>query len=428
LKLAFVDDPTFDSELRYMRGLIFALRKIGFKEEITIYARKDRKSETIPGASIRRVWNQFRYPFQITKRAVKDRQEVIHVEFDSATFGVRYTPIFLPLLFLFLRIARKYASVTIHAVPPLNNEKDVRAMNDLLKMRSLKLPPILIKFGAILGYSLIGLLSRRVVVHSQTLKYWLHSGYKVNRDKICVIPHGASTPSSEDIKNATSPPLLQFEKRKIVLFFGRMNKRKGIESLLDAWSRVSPKYPDHVLVIAGRVYRYDVAGKYFSYLKEISRRLQIENGVVFIGGVNEREIDWLFLNSEFVVLPYRFSNAASGPLAIAIGFGKPVIAYAIGTFNDEIINNVNGILVRPDSREDLGLAIESILKDKDLRFRLEKNAQEMINGHSWDFHSKSLLEIWTTRDSKQESYKQNVPIEKLLKQGSTPVQKRDNQI
>lgn len=392
MRVAFVDDISIDSQLRYMRGLIAGFRRIGFKNEITIYVRRDRQVESVPGAAVKKIWSQFRFPFQVVEYAIRDHQDVTHIQFDSPTFGIAYTPLLLPFLFLFLRISGKYASTTVHAVPSISSQSDMKTMNEMLKMRSIKIPPIFVKIGLLFTFTLIGFFSSQIIVHTPTLKRWLQFDYRISESKITVIPHGTDNPTIED--TAKTMPSFNLGGKKIVLFFGRINPRKGIELLLQAWSKIFFKFPEYVLVIAGTIYRYDISGQYFTSLKELSSRLGINDCVVFTGRLSEDQINWLYLKSEFVVLPYRFSNAASGPLAIAIGFGKPVIAFAIGTFVDEITNNVNGILVKHVDEVCLEEAINSMLCDGDLRSRLQRNARMMMRKHSWDYHAQMLLLIW----------------------------------
>ena len=395
MKLSFVSDISLDSELRYVRGLISGFRNIDRRDEITIYVRKDRKEEKVPGAVVKKTWSQLRFPFQIVKSAIRDRQNVVHVLYDTPTFGLVNTPILLPLLFLFLRISHKYASVTIHAVPPVFTQKDMKTMTDLLKMRSMNVPSGLIKLGVLFTFTLVGLFAQRIVVHTPTLKNWLVSDYKIPESKIVVIPHGSNIPSIVAIEKVVPP--INLGDRKFVLYFGRLNPRKGIELLLLSWSKIFSKYPEYLLVIAGTIYRFDISGQYYTSLKKLSSDLGTDQSVIFSGRLPDEQVEWLYLKSEFVVLPYQFSNAASGPLAIAISFGKPVIASSIGAFNDEIINNINGLLVRQGDELDLRRALESMIGDQNLRARLKKNAKEMIRNRTWNDHAKSLESIWSER-------------------------------
>lgn len=393
LKLAIIDDISVDSELSYIRGVISGLREAGFRGEITLYVRKDRKVESVQGAEIKKAWGQSIFPLQLTRYMIKDHEDLVHVQFDTPTFGVTYTPLLLPFLFLLLRIAGRRASVTIHSVPPISDQDQVRTMSRLLKMRSLPVPRIFLRLATMITYSFIGTFAGTIIVHTPVLKRWLEQDYRIPGKKIVVIRHGSAL-QFQNVTEESSPPV-DLHGRKIVLFFGRVNPRKGLETLLKAWSGISYKYREYVLVIAGTIYRYDRLGQYFTSLKNMASDLGINDSVIFTGRLSEEQIGWYFSNCEFVVLPYQFSSAASGPLALAIGFGKPVIASAIGTFNDEISNNVNGILVKTGDENGLEEAIESLIGDKDLRTRLEKNAKRMITGRTWENHAEALMQIWS---------------------------------
>jgi glycosyltransferase involved in cell wall biosynthesis len=67
---------------------------------------------------------------------------------------------------------------------------------------------------------------------------------------IAVIPNGVAVPD-----NASPAEFLDryphLQGKKIVLFLGRLHKKKGVDLLVQAWNVVSPQFPDAHLVIAG---------------------------------------------------------------------------------------------------------------------------------------------------------------------------------
>ena len=73
------------------------------------------------------------------------------------------------------------------------------------------------------------------------------------KQPIAIIPNGVDAtflgplPGRERFERAFP----QTAGRRIVLFMGRLHKKKGLEHLLRAWPRLAPQFTDWVLVIAG---------------------------------------------------------------------------------------------------------------------------------------------------------------------------------
>lgn len=149
-------------------------------------------------------------------------------------------------------------------------------------------------------------------------------------DRTFLFPLGAHPP----ICNNVCSPVEYSGESDYVLFFGRIDKYKGIERLLKAYRNISI----HNLIIAGK-----------GPLTEDECALVKANDKITLINrfIKDEEVLWLFKNCKTVVLPY-IEASQSGVLPIAYYFGKPVICSAIPglldfveegktgyTFNDE---------------------------------------------------------------------------------------------
>lgn len=122
--------------------------------------------------------------------------------------------------------------------------------------------------------------------------------------KLCAHP-GECEPSM--------PPELGPDDHGYALFFGRIDKYKGIERLLRVYSKRSEELP--CLVIAG-------SGRLSS---EEERLLgECDNVRLINRFIGDAEMNWLFINSKVIVLPY-IEASQSGVLPMAYHFGKPVV-------------------------------------------------------------------------------------------------------
>lgn len=111
----------------------------------------------------------------------------------------------------------------------------------------------------------------------------------------------------------TMPPELGPGDRGYALFFGRIDKYKGIETLLRVYSKGSGRLPRLVLAGSGRL------------SPEEERLLgECDNVRLINRFIGDAEMNWLFINSKVIVLPY-IEASQSGVLPMAYHFGKPVV-------------------------------------------------------------------------------------------------------
>jgi glycosyltransferase involved in cell wall biosynthesis len=128
---------------------------------------------------------------------------------------------------------------------------------------------------------------------------------------MALIPNGVDVPADLDRIDR------QGELR--LLFIGRLDPKKGIESLLAA-CRLVDSEPPWRLAIAGWG-----SPEYVSQLKERIHALGLENRVELVGEVLSEAKKRLFENSDVAVVPSHTENFAI-VVAEALAHGVPVIA------------------------------------------------------------------------------------------------------
>ena len=164
---------------------------------------------------------------------------------------------------------------------------------------------------------------RNVIYHSERTKSILE-GLKAN-STMFYLPHiKYSFKKTYDINNV-SPEItnaLVSNKTKF-LFFGNLSRVKGIDVIVDTFNNLSEDLIDKVeIVIAGK----NVDNIEFKEYKSIS-----SNYKVFDRHINDDELVYLYMHTDFVLLPYRKSSQ-SGIFAMATYFRKPMILTDIPYF------------------------------------------------------------------------------------------------
>lgn len=160
-----------------------------------------------------------------------------------------------------------------------------------------------------------------------------------------------------------------------LIMFGRMNRYKGLDLLLDANDRLLASGDAPPLLIAG-------AGPEVARLAE--RIAAAPNVTLRAGRLPQAELAALVRGSAAAILPYHDATQ-SGAAASAFGAGRPVIATAVGALPDVIRDGDNGLLTAPGDAAALAAAIRRLAREPGLRLRLEQGvARTVADALSWD--------------------------------------------
>lgn len=133
------------------------------------------------------------------------------------------------------------------------------------------------------------------------------------------------------------PPEIGDEEKNFFLFFGRIDKYKGIDTLCRAYSALAEDLKAKTgLIIAGKG----------QLSEEESRLIQSECRITsIIRFITDSEMVWLFQNAVSVIMPYTEASQ-SGVLPIAYKFGKPVVVSNLRGLTENVIEEKTGYVFR----------------------------------------------------------------------------------
>jgi glycosyltransferase involved in cell wall biosynthesis len=325
------------------------------------------------------VHNSWLAPFQVFRRITSDHPDVVHFQFEYITFGSPLLAVSFPFLLLFFWVSRAKVVATSHVVIPFT---DNGLVNEVFPME-FKPPTTLVKTFLVILYSSIARFCSVTIVHANLFKHYLTGCYRFKDKKVHIIPHGIFPPEQDSKKIERS---FQFWKEKlkgktVILCFGSVTPRKGLEYLVEAFHIIWEKHRDSLLVLAGLT-----KPEYRWYLEKINlliRKHGISNNVLMTGPIDYASIHVLHDLADIVVLPYTISIAASGSFSFAGKHSKPIIASNIGIFREELSNGIDALLVPPRDAKALAHAIEELLADEALGVRLSRNLSSKMSERSW---------------------------------------------
>jgi len=150
-------------------------------------------------------------------------------------------------------------------------------------------------------------------------------------------------------------PQLAPTNRHDVLFFGRIWPYKGLDVLVKAMNIVREYVPDARLVVAGR--GADLESIFGATVPDW---VSLHNRFI-----DHEEIPTFFEDAAVVALPYRDATQ-SGVGIMAIDFLRPVVSSSLGGLRDLFSENTGGLLVEPESVDELASALTTLLLDDDV--------------------------------------------------------------
>lgn len=237
-----------------------------------------------------------------------------------------------------------------------------------------------------------------IFVHTEKMKLELMKTFRVQENRISVIPFGINNavPDTDLTPSEAKRRLRIPERKKTILFFGRITPYKGLEYLIEAFQQASARADEYQLIIAGRI---DAASgeKYWSNIRESIRQdLTMERVLLKTEFIPDEQTEMYFKAADVVVLPYR-NIYQSGVLFLGHSFGLPVLAADVGSLKDDIVEGKTGFVFRPEDPADLARALEQYFAS-DLFRNLETRRQEIrdyaMKRHSWDLVGQATMRIY----------------------------------
>lgn len=154
-----------------------------------------------------------------------------------------------------------------------------------------------------------------------------------------------------------------------LVFFARIDKRKGIEDLIKAVSIVKIRRPMVTLIIIGKCDE-----SYVLWLKKVVEEKGLNSNVIFKGYIlTQEEMHNEVSKARISVLP-TYNDTIPGTVVESMHLGIPVISYNVGGNPDLNLEDEHIILVEKGNIEKLAFEIEDLLNNKEKQIKLAEKA------------------------------------------------------
>ena len=225
-----------------------------------------------------------------------------------------------------------------------------------------------------------------LIVHTeQGRKQLLERG--IAPSMVSVIPHGVlALPATAPGAGGAGAPA-----ERTILLFGKIKPYKGTDLLIEAFA----KLPETLR----RTTRLRIVGEPFIDLAPLQARaaeLGIAERVSWeLRYVGDDEIGALLSAADILAFPYRDIDA-SGVLMASFPYGKPIVASAIGAFNELLRDGEHGRLIPPNDPEKLAAALGELLSDPAKAQAMGERVRAIAAGiPGWDEIARRTMALYT---------------------------------
>ena len=198
----------------------------------------------------------------------------------------------------------------------------------------------------------------KIIATSPPMKEEIQTYYHMNPKKIAVVPGGVNLKRFTPLSQLLARRVLGINpNRLIVLYVGRIERRKGIDTLLSAMAEVVKRMPEKRKIIRLYITGGEAKHRWKTPIESIERtererlkkvvdELGIKDIVRFVGGINRENLPYYYSAADMTVVPSFYEPFGLVPLE-SMACGTAVIASKVGGLQWTIRDGKTGYLVKP---------------------------------------------------------------------------------
>lgn len=275
-----------------------------------------------------------------------------------------------------------------YMAPPICPCPYVISLHDIIHETHPQFYPPRLRFFMHHLYPLSARRAAKVLTISQFSKSQIAKVYRIPEERIVVTYVGVSS-EFHPVENREAIDRV-CEKYGVndryILFVGRIEPRKNIGTLIDAYHRLKSDYNvAQKLVIVG------MKDPLFADFYNCMLAKADNESVIFTGGVAQEDLPHLYNGADLFVYP-SFAEGFGLPVIEAMACGTPVITSDTASL-PEVVGNA-GVMVPPQDLDKLTEAMYNVLSDPKMRDRMNHEGLKRARLFSWRHTAESVQQAY----------------------------------
>ena len=228
----------------------------------------------------------------------------------------------------------------------------------------------------------------RIVVSTGYEVQALQQLYGADQEKVRVVPGGVDLDLFHPASQRAARDRLGLNGHKTILYVGRLDPIKGVETLMHTLSQLEESGDVQLLVIGGS----EADGEY-QRLKALTAQLGLSNKITFLGSRQHEMLPTYYQAADVCVVPSYYESFGLVALE-AMACGTPVVASRVPGLQTIVQDNRSGYLVAwhcPDAYAD---RLDVLLSNDSLRQSMGRQARETAVGMSWDGTAQGVAQVY----------------------------------
>ncbi len=215
------------------------------------------------------------------------------------------------------------------------------------------------------------------------------------KGEVEIIPCGTKTEtfglvSREEARKRLDIP----QDQKMIIYVGRFDPRKGLETLVRAVNRPEVRQHDFHLYIVGGSHSDQKDQAERDRIENLVHSLDIADYVTFTGQLDHSKLPTYYSASDVCVIPSHYEPF--GLVAIeAMASGIPVVASAVGGLRFTVDPEETGLLAPARDDHAFSECIDRVLSQPDMRDRMGNAGKQSVHDNfSWDGVTDQLSDLY----------------------------------
>jgi phosphatidylinositol alpha-1,6-mannosyltransferase len=222
-----------------------------------------------------------------------------------------------------------------------------------------------------------------VIANSRNTERLLREGWSLPAERVTIMHPGADTrrfvPAPRD---AQVRARLGWGDQPVILTVGRLQKRKGHDTMIQALGTIRKTVPDVLYAIVGD-------GEERDYLKELTARLGLTEHVQFLGEARDEDLVCCYQQCDLFVLANRDVNGDIEGFGMVLveaqACGKPVVAGASGGTAETMRIPETGRVIPCEGPDKLAALVAELLPDRERLARMgEVGRRWVVEQFDWE--------------------------------------------